>query len=56
MMCIKDKTKNFLVYDPYCGTGTVCKVAKDFGINFIGSDIVNKYCDISNKIINIKEE
>jgi len=54
MMCIKDK-KDFTVYDPYCGTGTTCKVAKDFGFNFIGSEIVREYYDISNKILNKKE-
>ncbi len=55
MMCIKDKKKDFVVYDPYCGTGTVCKVAKDFNINFIGSDTVSKYCDISNEALSINE-
>ena len=56
MMCIKDKTEDFIVYDPYSGIGTTCKVAKDFGFNFIGSEIVKKYFDISNKIINKKEK
>ena len=55
MMCIKDKTDDFIVYDPYCGTGTTCKVAKDFGFDFIGSEIVSRYCDISNEILNRKE-
>jgi len=55
MMCIKDKTDDFIVYDPYCGTGTTCKVAKDFGFDFIGSEIVRRYCDISNEILNRKE-
>ena len=44
------------MYDPYSGIGTTCKVAKDFGFNFIGSEIVKKYFDISNKIINKKEK
>tara|TARA_R110002167_G_scaffold65311_2_gene184531 strand:- start:1537 stop:2298 length:762 start_codon:yes stop_codon:yes gene_type:complete len=56
MMCIKDKTEDFIVYDPYSGIGTTCKVAKDFGFNFIGSEIVKKYFEISNKIINKKEK
>ena len=51
IMCIKDKTKNFIVYDPYCGTGTTCKVAQKFGINFIGSEIIKEYVDIANKRI-----
>jgi len=55
MMCIKDKTNDFVVYDPYCGIGTTCKVAKDFGFDFIGSEIVSRYCDISNDILNRKE-
>lgn len=55
MMCIKDKTDDFVVYDPYCGTGTTCKVAKDFGFDFIGSEIISRYCDISNEILNRKE-
>ena len=49
MMCIKNKTKDFLVYDPYCGTGTTCKVASDFGFNFIGSETVKRYCDIAEE-------
>ena len=56
MMCVKDKREDFIVYDPYSGIGTTCKVAKDFGFNFIGSEIVKKYFDISNKIINKKEK
>lgn len=48
MMSIKDKTKDFLVYDPYAGTGTTLKVAKSFGFNYLGSEISEEYCNIAN--------
>jgi len=51
MMCIKD-TKKILVYDPYSGIGTTCKVAKDFGFDFIGSETVKEYITTSKQIIN----
>ena len=47
MTCLKNKSSNIIVYDPYCGTGTTCKVAKDFGFNFIGSELISKYCNIA---------
>ena len=49
MMCIKDKTKNFIVYDPYAGIGTTCIVAQKFKINYIGSEISKEYYNISKK-------
>jgi site-specific DNA-methyltransferase (adenine-specific) len=49
MMCIKEKTDDFIVYDPYCGIGTTCEVAKNFGINYIGSEISKEYTNIANK-------
>ena len=36
-----------LVIDPFCGSGTVCKVAKDLGRNFIGVDTDKEYCKIA---------
>ena len=42
--CIKD----FLVYDPYAGTGTTLKVAKSFGFDYLGSEISQEYCNIAN--------
>jgi len=51
MMCIKDK-ENIVVYDPYNGTGTTCKVAKQFGFNYIGSEINKGYCELAEKQIN----
>ena len=52
MMSIKDKTKDFLVYDPYAGTGTTLKVAKSFGFNYLGSEINLNYCKLANQTLN----
>lgn len=41
-----------LIYDPFMGTGTTGKVAKLNNRNFIGSEISEKYCEVSNKRIN----
>ena len=51
MMCIKDKTEDFVVYDPYAGTGTTLKVAKSFRLKYLGSEINKRYCEIADKII-----
>jgi len=32
-----------IVLDPFCGTGTACRVAKSFGRKYIGIDINSKY-------------
>jgi site-specific DNA-methyltransferase (adenine-specific) len=50
MKCLKEK-KDILVYDPYSGIGTTCKVAKDYSFNYIGSEISKEYVEISNKIL-----
>lgn len=42
-----DNKDNIIVYDPFAGTGTTCKVAKEFGFNFIGSEIHKEYFDIA---------
>ena len=52
LSCIKDIKKDFVVYDPYSGTGTTLKVAVSFGINYIGSEILPEYCEIAEKRIN----
>jgi len=38
-----------IIYDPFCGTGTTCVVAKKLGFNSIGSEISQEYVDLSNK-------
>ena len=39
--------ENDLVYDPFMGSGTTAKVAKDLNRNFIGSELSKEYCDIA---------
>jgi len=35
------------VFDPYCGTGTTLRAAKDLGRRSVGCDTVEKYCEIA---------
>lgn len=44
--------ENDLVVDPFCGIGTVCKVAKENSRNWLGFDIDKKYCEEAKEIIN----
>lgn len=36
-----------IIYDPYMGSGTVAKVAKEYGRNYIGSEISAEYCAVA---------
>jgi site-specific DNA-methyltransferase (adenine-specific) len=38
-----------LVLDPMCGSGTTLKMAKELGRNFIGIDISEEYCQLSQR-------
>jgi DNA modification methylase len=40
---------NELVFDPMCGSGTTCVMAKKNNRNFIGIDIAEEYCQIARK-------
>jgi len=40
-----------IVFDPMCGSGTTCKMAKQLGRNFIGIDISEEYCEIARRRI-----
>jgi site-specific DNA-methyltransferase (adenine-specific)/modification methylase len=40
------------VYDPFMGTGTTGKVAKEMNMNFIGSEISEEYFNIAKERIN----
>jgi site-specific DNA-methyltransferase (adenine-specific) len=40
-----------LVVDPFCGSGTVGKVAVELGRRFIGIDISKAYCEIAEERI-----
>ena len=41
-----------LVFDPMCGSGTVCNMAKLLNRRFLGFDISQKYVDIAVKRVN----
>lgn len=42
-----------LVFDPMCGSGTTCKMAKLNGRNYIGCDISEEYCEIAQERIRV---
>lgn len=43
-----------IVLDPFCGSGTVPKVASALNRKWIGIEISKEYCDIANKRLGIK--
>lgn len=40
-----------VVLDPFCGSGTTCKMAKANNRDYIGIDISEEYCDLADKRI-----
>lgn len=40
-----------IVLDPFCGSGTTCKMAKKNNRHYIGIDISKEYCDLATSII-----
>lgn len=40
-----------IIFDPFCGTGTILEVAKNMGRNYIGADISIKYVEIAKEIL-----
>jgi len=40
-----------LVLDPFCGSGTTCKAAKELGRSFLGFEINPEYCAIAERRI-----
>lgn len=40
-----------LVFDPFCGSGTTCKMAALNNRNYLGVEISQEYCDIANERI-----
>ena len=41
-----------IVFDPMCGSGTTCKMAKLLKRNYVGIDCSHEYVDISNNRLN----
>jgi len=48
--------KNDLVLDPFIGSGTTAKVAKDLGRNYVGYETNAKYINIAKKRLNKKND
>jgi len=42
-----------LIFDPMCGSGTTCKMAKLHKRNYIGCDVSEEYCEIAKERINM---
>ena len=46
--------KDILVYDPFCGSGTTGLACKEYGIDFIGTDIDENYCQLARDRLETK--
>lgn len=44
--------ENDLVYDPFMGSGTTAKIAKQLKRDYIGSEISEEYCKIAEARLN----
>lgn len=42
---------NDLIVDPFAGSGTICRIAKELGRRFMGYDIDKTYVDYANKTL-----
>lgn len=38
-----------VVLDPFCGSGTTCKMARMYGRHYIGIDISEEYCELARR-------
>lgn len=48
-MILSTTNEGDLIVDPFCGSGTICKVAKELNRNFIGIELSEKYCEIARQ-------
>lgn len=46
---IKLIPEDFIIVDPFCGSGTTCVAAKKNGRNFIGIELNKSYCDLAER-------
>lgn len=42
-----DAKSHGIIYDPFCGSGTTLRAAKDLGLKAVGVEIEEKYCEIT---------
>ena len=50
-LILDNSNENDLVFDPCCGSGSHCLVAKEFHRNFVGVELDNTYYDIAKNRI-----
>lgn len=43
------ESKEGVVYDPFCGSGSILIAAKELGFDYIGSEISKEYCEITEQ-------
>lgn len=50
-LTLDNSNEGDIIFDPCCGSGSHCLVARDNDRNFIGIEIDREYCDVANKRI-----